>query len=199
MYLQQDLFNLQELNFLNSAFLRVGIFGGTFDPAHQGHLSIAMRALKFYKMDYVIWLVANQNTLKKTNERSVFERAKTVLDIVDHPKMIVSTAEYDLGFCQTYDTLEYFTKNFPQIKFTWLMGIDNLVNFHKWGRYKEIPDLCDIIVFDRPVVNRLVDIKSFKLIQKPKLAKKQINSIIVDRGSLVPLSSTEIRSKIKLG
>lgn len=190
----QDITNLQALSGMRHANLRVGILGGTFNPAHIGHLEISKEALKFYQLDYVIWLLANQNPLKNPNKKNIFLRAKQAAEIAIHPQIIVSTAEYDLGFYYTYDSLKALIQRFPTIKFSWLMGIDNMVNFHKWYRYKEIPKLCDIIVFDRPVITRLVNIRAFGLKPKGTLAKIQTNNIIIHRKSLYAVSSTQIRT-----
>tara|TARA_B110000503_G_C7154317_1_gene416609 strand:- start:728 stop:1318 length:591 start_codon:yes stop_codon:yes gene_type:complete len=194
MQLTQNIMNLQALGFLRNLNLRIGVLGGTFNPAHSGHLMISMEALKFYKFDYVIWLVANQNPLKRTNSKNIFSRARESLEIVNHPRIIVSTAEYDLGSFYIYDSLKALIERFPTIEFSWLMGIDNAASFRKWYRYKDIPKLCDIIIFDRPVYARLVNINSFICKPKGVLAKTQTKNIILHRNSLCAVSSTQIRA-----
>jgi nicotinate-nucleotide adenylyltransferase len=84
--------NLQALNFMQGLPLRVGVLGGTFDPAHAGHLIISEQALNFYHFDFVIWLVANQNPTKPPMQRDIFIRAENALKVATHPKIIVSTA-----------------------------------------------------------------------------------------------------------
>ena len=194
MQFTQNIMNLQALNFLHNLNLRIGVLGGTFNPAHEGHLMISKEALKFYKFDYIIWLVANQNPLKNANSKNIFSRARGALEIVDHPRIIISTAEYDLRERYIYDSLKALIKRFPTIEFSWLMGIDNTASFRKWYRYKDIPKLCNIIIFDRPVSTRLVNSAPFLLKSKGILAKTQANNIVVHRKSLCTVSSTRIRA-----
>jgi nicotinate-nucleotide adenylyltransferase len=194
MKLTQNILNLQALNFMRHSKLKVGVLGGTFDPAHAGHLLISMEALKFYQFDYVIWLVANQNPLKKTNRKDIFTRARQCLDFATkHHRIIVSTAENDLGYHYIYDSLSSLIKRFPNVEFSWLMGADNLANFGKWYRYQELPQLCDIIIFDRPSHMRLVNRAPLAFKSQGNLAKTQTNNIIVHRRKLCDFSSTEIR------
>ncbi|MDG1436712.1 MAG: hypothetical protein P8P83_02875 [Rickettsiaceae bacterium] len=186
--------NLQALNFMRNTNLRIGVLGGTFNPAHSGHLGISIQALKFHKFDYIIWLVANQNPLKSTNEKNIFTRSKQAVEISQHPRIIVSSAEHDLGTYYSYDSLKSLIQRFPTVKFSWLMGVDNLSNFKKWYRYKDLPKLCDIIIFDRPVDNRLVSSSAFSLKLNGELAKNQTNNIIIHRKNLCTVSSTKIRT-----
>lgn len=195
MKFKQKVYSLQELNFLNNKKVRVGVLGGTFDPAHAGHLMISKRALNFYKFDYVIWLVASQNPLKKRNIRDIFERANESLSIVDDERILVSTAEYDFGTQYTYDSMSYLIKKFPNAEFTWMMGIDNVVNFPKWYKSNEIIKLCNIIIFDRPCSTRDVNPEDFGLKPIASLDKTEVKNIIIDRNDLYDISSTQIRQK----
>lgn len=190
----QNIKNLQALNFMQHANLKVGVLGGTFDPAHLGHLMISLQAIKTYRFDYIIWLVAKHNPLKAESKNDIFRRAERAQSVATHPRIIVSTAEYDLGYCYIYDSLKALIKRFPKVKFSWLMGIDNAASFQKWYRYKEIPKLCDIIIFDRPCPTRLVNTNSFSLKPEACVDKNQTNNIIINRNSLCAISSTEIRA-----
>jgi nicotinate-nucleotide adenylyltransferase len=193
----QKIYSLQELNFLNNSKVKVGVLGGTFDPAHRGHLMISKRAIGFHNFDYVIWLVANQNPLKKKNERSLFERAEKSLSIVDDNRILVSVVEHDFDTQYMYDSISCLIKYFPNIEFTWMMGIDNIVDFPKWHRSSEIPKLCNIIVFDRPCDTRDVDPKDFGLKPMANLDNAEVKNIIIDRNDLYDISSTQIRRKQK--
>jgi len=173
--------------------MKVGIFGGTFDPAHEGHLKISISALKKYDFDYIIWLVANQNPFKKCTDRDIFARAKTALDVANHPRIIVSTAEYDLGIYHSYDSLKKITHRFPLIEFSWLMGIDNLSHFRTWHGSHEIQKSYKIIVFDRIAPNRLVNNLFFNFNASAAIDKDTINNIIVNRRILCDTSSTKVR------
>ncbi len=194
MKFMQNIANLQALNFMHHLNLRIGVLGGTFDPAHAGHLMISIEALRAYRFDYVIWLVANQNPLKILNKKNIFARAESALEFALHPRIIVSTAEYDLGSCYIYDSLKALIQRFPTVEFSWLMGIDSAVSFRQWYRYREIPKLCDIIIFDRPVQTRLVNSSAFGLKSKATVAKTQTNNIIIHRKKLYNISSTQIRA-----
>lgn len=196
-YQDKKVNNLQELCFMRHYPLRIGILGGTFNPAHHGHLMISIQAMKLYKFDYIIWLVANQNPLKSRNTQDIFTRAEKALEIASHPRIIVSTAEHDLGCYYIYDSLRELSKRFYKVKFSWLMGIDNLISFRKWYRYREISKLCDIIIFDRLVPARLVNPTFFGLKTKANVDKTQTGNIIVDRRNLCNISSTQIRNGLR--
>ncbi|XVN42097.1 MAG: nicotinate-nucleotide adenylyltransferase [Candidatus Rickettsia vulgarisii] len=203
--------NLQSLSFLRNSSLNVGILGGSFNPAHVGHLQISYQALKILKLDYVIWLVALQNPFKAEYKLDIFSRAAKAAEIVKHSRILVSTAELDIGSYHTYNSLKRFKELFNNINFTFLMGADNINSFHKWYRYKDIADLYNIVVFDRPnicghlnfnkfIMNFKVDIKSSassSLMKseflKSSIDKRQTNNIIIYRGVMSEMSSSSIR------
>lgn len=191
-------YSLQELNFLHHTTSKVGILGGTFNPAHIGHLMISKRALDFYKLDYVVWLVANQNPFKKKNQKNIFERANQSLNLIqDENRILVSTAEYDLNTIYTYDSISLLLRHFSGIEFTWMMGIDNVVNFSQWHRSDEIPKLCDIIIFDRLCSTRDINISDYGLKPSMNLDNVVPKDIIIDNNELYNISSTQIREQQK--
>ncbi|MDP5109885.1 MAG: ribosome silencing factor [Rickettsiaceae bacterium] len=194
---KQKIYSLQELNFLNKSKLKIGVLGGTFDPAHAGHLMISKRALSFYKFDYVVWLVANQNPLKQKSKKNIFARAEQALNIVDDSRILISTAEHDFGTKYMYDSMSCLIKHFPNVEFTWMMGIDNVINFRKWYRSSEIPKLCNIIIFDRPCSARGVNPADFGLKPTADLDNTAVKNIIIDTNELYDISSTQIRQKQK--
>ena len=185
--------NLQALNFMHGLPLRVGVLGGTFDPAHVGHLIISEQALNFYHFDFVIWLVANQNPTKPPMQRDIFIRAQNALKVATHPKIIVSTAECDLNSFYSYDAILLLLQRYKTVKFTWLMGMDLANSFRKWYRREDLIKLCDILIFDRPCNTRLINTATIGLKPKANLAKTENNNIIVHRGKLCDLSSTQLR------
>ena len=185
--------NLQALNFMHGLPLRVGVLGGTFDPAHAGHLIISEQALNFYHFDFVIWLVANQNPTKPPMQRDIFIRAENALKVATHPKIIVSTAEYDLNSFYSYDAILLLLRRYKTVKFTWLMGMDLANSFRKWYRREDLMKLCDILIFDRPCNTRLINAATIGLKPKANLAKTENNNIMVHRGKLCDLSSTQLR------
>lgn len=185
--------NLQALNFMHGQTMKVGVLGGTFDPAHAGHLLISKQALNFYHFDFVIWLVASQNPTKPPMQRDIFTRAKNALKIATDPKIIVSTAEYDLNSFYSYDSMRRLVERYKAVKFTWLMGIDNANSFRKWYRSSNLTELCDILIFDRPCNTRLVNADTIGLKPKANLAKPENNNIMIHRAKLCDLSSTQLR------
>jgi nicotinate-nucleotide adenylyltransferase len=186
-------YSLQSLNIFRGCHLKIGILGGSFNPAHEGHLLISKTALNSLGFDYVIWLVALQNPFKTNYNEDIFTRAKEALIVANHPRIIVSTAESDIGSQYTVQSLETLTSRFSNIDFTWLMGADNLASFHKWHRYEKIMELCKIIVFDRPGYNNYFSTFSQKF--NAVVAKSQSADIILFRGIMSKISSSEIRQR----
>ncbi len=184
---------LQALNFMHGLPLKVGVLGGTFDPAHAGHLLISEQALRFYHFDFVIWLVASQNPTKPLMQRDIFIRAQNALKEAIHPKIIISTAEYDLNSSYSYDSMRQLIERYKSVKFTWLMGMDNVSSFRKWYRSSDLAGLCDILIFDRPCNTRLINVATIGLKPKANLAKTENNNIMIHRGKLCDLSSTQLR------
>ena len=132
--------------------LRIGLLGGSFNPAHEGHLYVSEIALKQLPLDYVWWLVAPQNPLKQALDMAPAERrvAGARALVGRHPRLIVSDLETTLGTRYTIDTLKALTRRFPEVRFVWLMGSDNLAQFHRWQRWTDIAALMPIAVVLRP-------------------------------------------------
>lgn len=191
---RRKLFNLQGLNFLNNSYFKIGLMGGSFNPAHQGHLAISSYALKKYKFDYIIWLVAKQNPFKDMYEKDIFERAKAAGKFVRyHPKIIISTVEYDLQETQTYYVLRYLIAKFKTTKFTWIMGVDNISHFKKWDHSKEIRKLCNILIFDRPCKERMINLLTLYNTEKNLSSKHVSYEVNLTRNKLLDISSTYLR------
>ena len=197
MKLKKKLYDLKSLEFLKNSNSKVGILGGSFNPAHCGHYMISVQALDCYNFDYIIWLVANQNPIKPKYKDNIFTRGKNALPIIKDPRIIVSTAEYDLGTYYTYDTLKALQDRFKGVDFTWLMGMDNVYHFDKWYKYEEILKMCKIIVFDRPIDEIKISLDSFKIKFKAFIDKSKAGNIIIHRGILDKTSSSQIRDKLK--
>lgn len=124
---------------------RVGLLGGSFNPAHMGHLHIAKLAMENFGLDCVWWLITPQNPLKDTKDAAPYtQRFESVEKIIaDEPSMIATHLETELGTQYTYETVVALKKAFPQTDFLFICGMDNAVIFHKWDRWqdlvKEIP------------------------------------------------------------
>lgn len=173
--------------------LKIGVLGGSFNPAHYGHFNISMQALKFFSFDYILWMVAKQNPMKSKYQNDINIRASYALDIAQDKRILVSTAEQDFNTVYAYDTMKKLITHFPNIEFTWLIGIDNLDNFNKWHRYDEFIKLCKFIIFDRDCRNRLANNSLFMSKYEPVVDNSQTHNIITFRGKVCGLSSSSIR------
>lgn len=132
---------------------RIGLLGGSFNPAHQGHLHLSLNALKRLDLDEVWWLVSPQNPLKPAAGMAGFadrlQQARRVA--AGHRRIRVTDLENRLDRSRhTADTLQTLRRRFPQLKFVWLMGGDNLIQIRHWDRWTEIFRMVPIAVFDRP-------------------------------------------------
>ncbi len=130
--------------------LRVGLFGGSFDPPHAGHVHVTRWALKGFGLDRVWWLVSPGNPLKRDAPADLARRMAAARAIMRHPRVEVTDIEARLGTRATADTLAALQALYPGVRFVWLMGADNLAGFHRWGRWQEIMGLAPVGVLARP-------------------------------------------------
>ncbi len=131
--------------------MRVGLFGGSFNPAHEGHRHVAETALRRLDLDRVVWLVSPQNPLKRADETApLAARMASARVLAAGPSMIVSDLETRIGTRWTIDTLRAVTARHPGVQFVWLMGSDNLAGFHRWRGWTDIFRLMPIAVVARP-------------------------------------------------
>ena len=151
--------------------IKVGLLGGSFNPAHEGHLRISLEAIKRLNLDMVVWLVSPQNPLKPTIYTSLAERLNQAKLIANHPKIKISTIEEFFRTSYTYNTLQRIINMHPDTNFIWLMGLDNMQNFTSWYRWDNIITLLPIVVFDRG--NGI-----YKILKGKVAAKFKKNSII---------------------
>jgi nicotinate-nucleotide adenylyltransferase len=127
------------------------LLGGSFNPAHRGHLHISLEALKRLELDEVWWLVAPQNPLKPVRGMAPLEaRLARARAFVRHPRIAVTDLEARLRTRYTADTLAELRRRFPQTRFVWLMGADNLAQIRHWERWRDVFRLAAVAVFDRP-------------------------------------------------
>ena len=131
---------------------RIGLLGGSFNPAHEGHVEISAYALKRFQLDQVWWLVSPQNPLKHTdgmaNLKDRVRKAKKLTK--DAPHIAVTTLESELGTRYTIDTVRALKKHMPETHFVWLMGADNLLQIEKWHQWESLFNEIPIAVFRRP-------------------------------------------------
>src|SRR6185312_4598311 len=125
--------------------MRIGLFGGTFDPPHQAHLAASLLALKRLRLDRVWWLVTPGNPLKDTRGLApLAERMAAAATLTRHPRIDITGFEADLGARYSYDTISYLVARCPRTRFVWIMGADNLRSFHRWQKWREIVGLLPI-------------------------------------------------------
>ncbi|MFZ1725590.1 MAG: nicotinate-nucleotide adenylyltransferase [Albidovulum sp.] len=128
----------------------VGLLGGSFDPAHAGHAHITREALKRFGLDRVWWLVSPGNPLKPNPPAPLAQRMARAKVVMDHPRVLVSDIEARLGTRYTAETLARLMALYPGVRFVWLMGADNLAEFHLWERWEWIFENVPIGVLARP-------------------------------------------------
>lgn len=130
--------------------LRVGLLGGSFDPPHGGHVHITRWAMKRFHLDRVWWLVSPGNPLKDVGPAPLERRMAACRELVTHPRVIVSDIETRLGTRYTAETLDKLGAIYPRVRFVWLMGADNLAQFHRWDDWRGIISSVPIGVLARP-------------------------------------------------
>ena len=132
--------------------LRIGLLGGSFNPAHSGHLYVSETALRRLKLDSVWWLVSPGNPLKAEAGMAPFARRleSARASAAHHPRIHVSGLEQSLGARYTIDTVTALQRRFSQVQFVWLMGSDNLAQFGRWRRWQDLARKVPIAVVQRP-------------------------------------------------
>lgn len=183
----------------------IGLLGGSFNPAHRGHLHITLHALKTLGLDEVWWLVSPQNPLKDAAGLAHYEQrlasAKAVAQ--GHGRIRVLDIERRLQTRYTYQTVAALQQRFPATQFVWMMGADNLAQFHRWKRWESVFAMVPLFVFDRaPYSHRAL--RSKAALRAKSIALKYINkndnspmpALTYVHLKRDPLSSTYLRKKL---
>ena len=154
---------------------KVGILGGTFDPCHIGHLIISKEAKKKFNLEKVIWAITKKNPLKKKSSLSLEKRLKYSKKFTKKYKFIkIKHFENIIKSNKTFDLLIYLQKKLVNKELYLIIGADNIINFHRWKSWKNIPQKCNILVFDRyPYKSKALKSLAFRQLSKEKL--KYIN------------------------
>ena len=165
---------------------KIGILGGSFDPAHKGHLAISKEALKKFNLKSVIWAITNQNPFKKKIANDLKKRIIICKKVIGTNKLIkVKFFENIINSNKTADLINHLSKN-KKYNIFFLMGADNLINFHKWYKWKQILKKSNIIVFDRHgYKKKSLNSKTYK-----RMNKKQVTFIEFKK---VKISSSQLR------
>lgn len=130
--------------------MRIGLLGGSFNPPHAAHRAISLFAMKRLRLDRVWWLVTPGNPLKDTSGLPPLEeRIASAKETADHPRIDVTGLEAVIGTQYSYDTLAYLVGECSGVRFVWIMGADNLKQFHRWKNWIGIAGLVPIAVIDR--------------------------------------------------
>lgn len=168
--------------------LKVGLLGGSFNPAHEGHRHIARLAMAEHNLDFVWWLVTPQNPLKGRVDMAPYEdRFASVETIIDnHPRMMATHLERDLGTNYTYETVSKLIKHFPRTEFTFICGMDNALIFHKWDRWRQLAKLIPILFIARPPAGMLVRGCPVRMLKNPNIHWLKATKML-------DISSTKIR------
>ena len=170
----------------NNKKIKVGILGGTFDPAHKGHLEISKQAKKLLNLKNVIWAITKQNPFKdisKSNLKNRIQFAKKLIAKNDFIK--IRFYEEKISSNRTIDLINYLKKN-KKYELYFIIGADNLINFHKWHKWKSIVKKCNLLVFDRQGYKA----KSLKSVTYNGVNKKRLSFIKFKK---VNISSSQLR------
>lgn len=184
---------------------RIGLLGGSFNPAHGAHLEISLAALKRLGLDEVWWLVSPQNPLKpRGGMAALSKRLGAARRLARHPRVRASALESVLGTRYTADTLAALTTRFPQVRFVWLMGADNLLEVEFWQNWPQIFHRVPVAVFDRPTyASRALAATAAQRFARYRLregaarqlADRQAPAWVFIHSRLNPLSATGIRAR----
>lgn len=183
--------------------MRIGLLGGSFNPAHEGHLHVSLVAGRRLRLHAVWWLVSPQNPLKPANDTADYDkRLAAAAALARHPRIVVSDLEARLGTRYTADSLRALKARFPAVHFVWLMGADNLAQLPRWKDWQEIMCLVPVAVIDRPGYALKAQLgKAAERFRQARLPEEQARALpCADppawtylHAKLNPLSATEIR------
>lgn len=181
----------------------VGLLGGSFDPPHAGHAHITREALRRFALDRVWWLVSPGNPLKARGPAPLADRMAACRRMIRHPQVEISDFEARIGTRYTAETLIELHLAYPGVRFVWLMGADNLVQFHRWEKWRWIMDTVPVGVLARPgdrisarnsVAARVYRHARIPARQSRSLARAEAPAWCFLNVPMVDLSSTAIRA-----
>ncbi|MBB5517903.1 nicotinate-nucleotide adenylyltransferase [Amphiplicatus metriothermophilus] len=188
---------------------KIGLLGGSFNPAHEGHREISLAALDWLGLDAVWWLVSPGNPLKAPDIYAPYEeRLAAARRIAADPRIVASDFERRKGLQYTVDTLSMLADLWPQMRFVWLMGADSLAAFHEWKDWRAIAAMVPIAVFSRPGHEAAAEespaaqaLAAFRLDERdgPLLADAEPPAWAFYSGISNPISSTALRRARRAG
>ena len=165
--------------------IKIGVLGGSFDPAHKGHLAISKEARKRFGLKKIIWAITKKNPFKTQSKTSVTERIRYCKKIIGSNLFIkVKFYENIIKSNKTINLINYLKKN-KNFEIYFLMGADNLINFHKWYKSKSISQKCIILAFDRHGYKKnSLKSKTFRQLSKSSLEFIEFNKVNISSSQL---------------
>ena len=189
---------------MHSDGMRIGLLGGSFNPPHAAHRAISLFAMKRLQLDRVWWLVSPGNPLKDpSNLHDLSERAAAARAMADHPRIDVTCLETAIGTRYTVDTISYLRKRCASARFVWIMGADNLAQFHKWDNWRKIAAEVPLAVVDRaPMTLRGLAAPAAQALGRYRIPESEAGSLaelkppawVFLTGLKLALSSTRLRN-----
>lgn len=187
-----NIISLSNLNLYKNQKIKVAILGGSFDPAHIGHIHIAKSALNKCGFDEVWFSLSEKNPLKPPYKYSLEERVSKLQNIIDDNRFKILIIESEMKTNFTADLFSYLSINLPIIDFSFIGGADLLLQFDKWEKFEELISMTDIVIFSRSGYSE----KALEeLSKKSQEYGKKVKFIEIDE---INISSTEIRKQEKL-
>jgi nicotinate-nucleotide adenylyltransferase len=185
--------------------MRIGLFGGSFNPPHDGHRAASLLALKRLRLDRIWWLVSPNNPLKDARELAPLAlRLEAARKVANHPRIEVTEIEAAIGARFSFETISYLKRRCRGVHFVWVIGADNFRYFDRWQRWREIAELVPIAIIDRPGFTlRSLHGRAAETLARYRLNETRASvlataappAFIFLHGPRSPKSSTELRGK----
>ncbi len=186
---------------------RVGVLGGSFNPAHDGHRHISLVAMKRLNLDHIWWLVTPQNPLKPRNSTAALnDRLAGARRTARHPRIIITDIEAHFGTTYSIDTVTHLQNRYPHTRFVWLMGADNFIQLPRWKRWTDLMARIPVAVIARPGYHLKAGLSQAACrYQASRLTEQRMGLLATMKppawalilSKLHPASSTEIRASAR--
>ncbi len=185
--------------------LKIGLLGGSFNPAHEGHKLVSLMALRQLQLDQIWWLVSPQNPLKAASDMAPLgERVKSAEQMAAHPRIMVTDIERGLRTRFTIDTVGALRERYRSVHFVWLMGADNMIQLPRWAKWRTLVESVPIAIYPRPGFNLKARLSLAATAYRPAwidpsdaalLPRLEAPALCFLEGPQNPISATELRQK----